>query len=68
MVQKHIRMELDTFKKLQERAKKNKRSLNMEMNAILEDAVNTEYVTIPLAKSNDSKYIEYLASPIDPRD
>ena len=27
-----------------------------------------ELVTIPMAKSDDSKYIEYLASPIDPRD
>jgi len=40
MVQKHIRMETDTFKKLQARAKENKRSLNMEINVILESAVN----------------------------
>jgi hypothetical protein len=33
-------MENDLWKKLQARAKENKRSLNMEINVILESAVN----------------------------
>lgn len=39
MVQKHIRMETELWKKIQVRAKENKRSLNAEINMILENAV-----------------------------
>ena len=70
-----LRLAPETYAKLQKRAKENKRSLNSEINMILEFAVNPIQVIgtikdggVDWARSTRAEFEEYKKGILDPRD